>query len=54
MGALLAFQSFLAIIFFGGATLFGIGILGEYIHLLLREVRRPPRWSIRDEIRGRE
>lgn len=47
-------SSFLAIIFFGGATLFGIGILGEYIHLLLREVRRPPRWSIRDEIRGRE
>lgn len=46
-------SSFLAVVFFGGATLFSVGILGEYIHLTLGEVRRPPRWSIRQEIRGR-
>jgi len=45
-------SSFLAIVFFGGAALFGIGILGEYTHLMIREVRRPPRWSIREELRG--
>lgn len=46
-------STFLAIVFFGGATLFGVGILGEYTHLVLREVRQPPRWSIRDEIHPR-
>jgi glycosyltransferase involved in cell wall biosynthesis len=46
-------SSFLAIVFFGGASLFGIGILGEYVHLIVREVRRPPRWGVRREIRGR-
>jgi hypothetical protein len=47
-------SSFLAIVFFGGASLFGIGILGEYTHLLIKEVRKPPRWSIREELRGGE
>jgi glycosyltransferase involved in cell wall biosynthesis len=45
-------STFLAIVFFGGAALFGIGVLGEYTHLLIREVRQPPRWSIRGEIGG--
>ena len=43
-------SSFLAIVFFGGSALFGIGILGEYTHLLIREVRRPPRWNIREDL----
>ncbi len=43
-------STFLATVFFGGATLFGIGILGEYTHLVLLEARRPPRWNIRGEI----
>lgn len=43
---------FLGVVFFGGAALFGIGILGEYTYLLIREVRQPPRWSIREELRG--
>lgn len=36
--------------FFGGATLFGLGLLGEYIHLIVDEVRRPPRWAIRQRL----
>jgi glycosyltransferase involved in cell wall biosynthesis len=43
-------STFLSTIFFGGATLFGVGILGEYTHLVLLEARRPPRWNIRCEI----
>jgi glycosyltransferase involved in cell wall biosynthesis len=43
-------SNFLATIFFGGATLFGVGILGEYTHLVLREARQPPRWNVRGEI----
>ncbi len=43
-------SSFLATLFFGGATLFGLGILGEYVHLIVREVRRPPRWRVRQEL----
>lgn len=39
--------SILATMFFGGATLFGLGLLGEYLALALREVRRPPRWCVR-------
>jgi glycosyltransferase involved in cell wall biosynthesis len=38
---------FLAAVFFGGAALFGLGLLGEYIGLIIQEVRRPPRWSVR-------
>jgi hypothetical protein len=34
-------------VFFGGGALFGIGLLGEYVGLIIQEVRRPPRWSVR-------
>jgi dolichol-phosphate mannosyltransferase/undecaprenyl-phosphate 4-deoxy-4-formamido-L-arabinose transferase len=40
-------STFLAIVFFGGAGLFGLGLLGEYMYLLVQEVRQPPRWSVR-------
>lgn len=43
-------SSFTAVVFFGGAALFGLGLLGEYVHLIMREVRQPPRWSIRSMI----
>lgn len=46
-------SSFLAVVFFGGATLFGVGLLGEYTSLVLREVRRPPRWNVRGRLDGR-
>jgi hypothetical protein len=45
-------SSLLAIVFFGGASLFGLGVLGEYMHLMMREVRRPPRWNIRTRVRA--
>lgn len=38
---------FMATLFFGGVSLFGLGLLGEYIGLIIQEVRRPPRWSVR-------
>jgi glycosyltransferase involved in cell wall biosynthesis len=38
---------FLATVFFGGVALFGLGLLGEYVGVIIREVRRPPRWSVR-------
>ena len=37
----------LLIIFFGGTTLFAIGLLGEYIIRILEEVRGRPRFVIR-------
>lgn len=40
-------SSLIATSFFGGAILFGLGIVGEYMMLMMREVRRPPRWGIR-------
>lgn len=40
-------SSFLAVVFFGGATLFGVGLIGEYLSLVLQEVKRPPRWTVR-------
>lgn len=40
-------SSFLAIVFFGGATLFALGLIGEYMSLIIQEVRRPPQWAIR-------
>lgn len=43
-------SSFLAVVFFGGATLFGVGLIGEYIRLVMVEVKRPPRWMIRREL----
>ena len=39
----------LLIIFFGGLTLFSIGLLGEYIIRIMEEVRRRPRYIIRQE-----
>ena len=33
---------FLATVFFGGVALFGLGLLGEYVGLMIQEVRRPP------------
>lgn len=40
-------SSFLAVVFFGGATLFGVGLIGEYLSLVIQEVKRPPRWTVR-------
>lgn len=37
----------LATIFVGGTNLLAFGILGGYIDMIVREVRRPPRWSVR-------
>lgn len=44
-------SSFLAVIFFGGATLVTIGLLGRYIAVIMEEVRQPPRWVVRERIR---
>jgi glycosyltransferase involved in cell wall biosynthesis len=44
-------STFLAVMFFGGSTLATIGLLGRYVALVMNEVRRPPRWVIRDRIR---
>lgn len=43
-------SSFLAIVFFGGATLFGLGLIGEYLSLVIAEVKQPPRWNVRTTI----
>jgi len=43
---------FMTTVFFGGAALFGLGLLGEYVGLIIQEVRRPPRWSVRRVIRS--
>jgi dolichol-phosphate mannosyltransferase/undecaprenyl-phosphate 4-deoxy-4-formamido-L-arabinose transferase len=40
----------LLICFFGGTSLFSIGLLGEYVIRILEEVNRPPRYVIRQEI----
>ncbi len=40
-------SSFIATLFFGGAILVGIGLLGEYISLLMKNATMPPRWSVR-------
>jgi dolichol-phosphate mannosyltransferase/undecaprenyl-phosphate 4-deoxy-4-formamido-L-arabinose transferase len=37
----------LATVFVGGTNLLAFGILGSYIDLIVREVRRPPRWAVR-------
>lgn len=42
-------SSLLAVVFFGGMSLLGLGILGEYLSLIMREVRGAPRWSVRQE-----
>jgi dolichol-phosphate mannosyltransferase/undecaprenyl-phosphate 4-deoxy-4-formamido-L-arabinose transferase len=38
----------LLIVFFGGATLFSIGLLGEYAARIVRETTAPPRYVVRD------
>ena len=40
----------LLICFFGGTSLFLIGLLGEYVIRILEEVNRPPRYIVRQEI----
>jgi hypothetical protein len=40
-------STFVAVLFFGGSILFGIGVLGQYIATIIAEVRRPPRFSVR-------
>ncbi len=40
----------LLICFFGGTSLFLIGLLGEYVIRILDEVNRPPRYIVRQEI----
>lgn len=43
-------STFLAVTFFGGMSLFGLGLIGEYLALMMREVRQPPRWSVRAHV----
>lgn len=38
---------FLATVFFGGVILVQIGLLGQYVHVIVQEVRQPPRWDVR-------
>jgi dolichol-phosphate mannosyltransferase/undecaprenyl-phosphate 4-deoxy-4-formamido-L-arabinose transferase len=40
----------LLIIFFGGLTLFAIGLVGEYLSRVIDEVRRPPRYVVRQSV----
>lgn len=44
-------STFVAVIFFGGAILATIGLLGRYVAVIMTEVRRPPRWIVRERIR---
>lgn len=37
----------LLVIFFGGTTLFSVGLLGEYIIRIIQEVAHPPRYLVR-------
>ncbi len=39
----------LLIVFFGGTTLFAIGVVGEYVSRVVAETTRPPRYLIRDD-----
>ena len=45
---------FVATTFFGGVILLAIGVLGEYTSVIVREVRRPPRWTVRALLRSAE
>jgi glycosyltransferase involved in cell wall biosynthesis len=45
-------STFVTTTFFGGMILFAIGVLGEYTSVIVREVRRPPRWNVRALIRS--
>ncbi|HAY81765.1 MAG TPA: hypothetical protein DCY79_18325 [Planctomycetaceae bacterium] len=40
----------LLILFFGGMTLVGVGLIGEYLIQIMREVRQPPRYAIRTAV----
>jgi polyisoprenyl-phosphate glycosyltransferase len=40
-------SAFLATVFFGGVILVQIGLLGQYIHVIVQEVRQRPRWDVR-------
>ena len=40
----------LLIIFFGGMTLFSSGLVGEYLLRIVDEVRRPPRYVVRETV----
>lgn len=42
----------LLVLFFGGMTLLGIGLVGEYLLRIMDEVRRPPRYVIRGTAGG--
>ena len=44
-------STFLAVTFLGGAILAAIGLLGRYVAVVMTEVRRPPRWVVRERIR---
>jgi dolichol-phosphate mannosyltransferase/undecaprenyl-phosphate 4-deoxy-4-formamido-L-arabinose transferase len=44
----------LLIIFFGGMSLFAIGLVGEYLARVIEEVRRPPRYVIRQHVSHQE
>ncbi len=43
-------STFLAVVFFGGAILGTLGLLGRYVAVIMTEVRQPPRWVIRERI----
>lgn len=43
----------LLVIFFGGTSLLAIGIVGEYLLQILAEVRRGPRYLVREDVGGR-
>lgn len=45
-------STFLPVVFFGGAILMSIGLLGRYIELVMAEVRQAPRWVIRETTDG--
>lgn len=40
-------SAFLATVFFGGVILVQIGLLGQYVHVIVQEVRQRPRWDVR-------
>lgn len=40
-------SAFLATMFFGGMILVQIGLLGQYVHVIVQEVRMRPRWDVR-------
>lgn len=47
-------SAFLATVFFGGVILVQIGLLGQYVHVIVQEVRQRPRWDVRRRVGGLE